>query len=63
MNVIDFHSFYTLLMLVVFVGICIWAWSSKRKKFFNDAANLPFADEETSDRSVLKLQEEEENKK
>ena len=27
------------------------------------AANLPFADEETSDRSVLKLQEEEENKK
>jgi cytochrome c oxidase cbb3-type subunit 4 len=63
MNVIDFHSYYTLLMLVVFVGIFIWAWSSKRKKFFNDAANLPFADEETSDRSVLKLQEEEENKK
>ena len=63
MNTIDFHSYYTLLMLVVFVGICIWAWSSKRNKFFSDAANLPFADEETSDRSVLKLQEEEENKK
>ena len=59
MNITDFHSFYTLLMLIVFIGICFWAWSSKRKKFFSDAANLPFADEEISDRSVLRLQEEE----
>ncbi len=36
---------YTLLMLVIFVGISAWAWSSKRKKAFHDAANLPFADD------------------
>jgi len=59
MDVIDFHSYYTLLMLIVFIGICFWAWSSKRKKFFSEAANLPFADEEISAHSVLKLQEEE----
>lgn len=59
MDITDFHSFYTALMLIVFIGICFWAWSSKRNKFFSDAANLPFADEEISDRSVLKLQEEE----
>ena len=51
MNVIDFHSFYTLLMLVVFVGICIWAWSSKRKKNFNEASMLPFADNQIAQRS------------
>jgi len=59
MSMVDFHSYYTVLGLVVFIGIWIWAWSSKRKKFFNEAANLPFADEELSERSVLKLQEEE----
>ncbi len=59
MNVIDFHSYYTLLMLIVFIGICFWAWSSKRKKFFSEAANLPFADEEISAHSAQKLQEEE----
>jgi len=59
MNVIDFHSYYTLLMLIVFIGICFWAWSKKRNKFFSEAANLPFADEEISAKSVLKLQEKE----
>ncbi len=59
MNIINFHSVYTLLMLIVFVGICFWAWSSKRKKFFSDAANLPFADDDIAAHSAQKLQEEE----
>ena len=62
MDIIDFHSWYTLLMLLVFIGIWAWAWSHKRKKHFNEAANLPFADEETAQRSLLKLQEKENNK-
>jgi cytochrome c oxidase cbb3-type subunit 4 len=45
----QFWGLYTVLMLVVFVGIWAWAWSSKRKKAFREAANLPFADE-ASDR-------------
>ena len=53
------HSFWTVVMLLVFVGIIVWAWSSKRKRFFNDAANLPFADDKTAELSVIDLQKEE----
>ena len=35
----------TALVLVAFVGMLIWVFSSKRKKSFDEAANLPFADE------------------
>ena len=41
----ELWSVYTLLMFILFVAIWAWAWSSKRKKSFKDAANLPFADE------------------
>ena len=33
------------LMLVTFIGLFIWVLSPKRTKGFNEAANLPFADE------------------
>jgi len=36
----------TLLVFVAFVGLVIWAYSSKRKRSFDEAANLPFADEQ-----------------
>ncbi|NOY67624.1 MAG: CcoQ/FixQ family Cbb3-type cytochrome c oxidase assembly chaperone [Gammaproteobacteria bacterium] len=62
MTMADFHSYYTVLILIVFIGIWFWAWSGKRKRFFNEAANLPFADEEISERSALKLQEEEKDR-
>ncbi len=39
----------TVLMFAIFIGICVWAWSGKRKKEFDDAANLPFADEDETD--------------
>ncbi len=42
----DFHIAYTIVMLIVFIGIVAWAWSAKRKRGFHDAANLPFADEQ-----------------
>ena len=35
----------TVLVFVAFVGVVLWAYSSKRKKGFDEAANLPFADE------------------
>jgi cytochrome c oxidase cbb3-type subunit 4 len=59
MDFASIHSVYTVLMLVIFVGIWIWAWSGRRKKRFHDAANLPFADEEQNQRSLLKTQEKE----
>lgn len=41
----ELRSIHTVLMLVAFLGIVWWAYSSKRKSSFDEAANLPFADE------------------
>lgn len=35
----------TLLMVPAIIGIAWWAFAPRRKKRFDDAANLPFADE------------------
>lgn len=51
MDINDLRGISTALMLLAFIGLCIWAWSSKRKKTFDEAANLPFADEELSQRT------------
>jgi cytochrome c oxidase cbb3-type subunit 4 len=40
------QSVWTLVVLVLFVGIVIWAWSSKRKKDFDEAANIPFNEDD-----------------
>ncbi len=40
------HSVWTLVVLVLFVGIVIWAWSGKRKQDFTDAANIPFHEDD-----------------
>lgn len=36
----------TILVFLSFIGVCLWAYSSKRKKTLEDAANIPFADEQ-----------------
>ena len=41
----------TVFTTVAFLSICIWAYSSKRKADFKEAANLPFADEDRHDNS------------
>ena len=42
-------SVITVLAFVIFVGIVAWAYSKRRKRAFDDAANAPFAlpDEKT----------------
>ncbi|MDO7654052.1 MAG: cbb3-type cytochrome c oxidase subunit 3, partial [Porticoccus sp.] len=35
----------TILALVAFLGVCWWAFSSRKKKDFEEAAQLPFSDE------------------
>ena len=37
----QFHIMWTLALMVIFIGIIAWAWSSKRKVDFTEAANLP----------------------
>ncbi|MBF7730656.1 cbb3-type cytochrome oxidase subunit 3, partial [Pseudomonas sp. N040] len=34
----------TLLVLVAFVSVTLWAYSGRNKARFDEAANLPFAD-------------------
>ena len=38
-------SVMTVVSLVTFVGIIVWAFSARRKNDFEAAANLPFDDE------------------
>ena len=55
MDINDLRGLSTAFLMVTFFGLCIWAYSSKRKKSFDEAANLPFADEELNQET---LQEE-----
>ncbi|QFI54749.1 cbb3-type cytochrome oxidase subunit 3 [Aeromonas simiae] len=41
-----FRGLYTLLLIILMVGIILWAFSKRRKASFDEAANLIFADEE-----------------
>lgn len=35
----------TLLAMLAFIAVCVWAYSSRNKARFDEAAMLPFADE------------------
>ena len=38
----------TIIVMLTFVGIFAWAYSSRRQKSFDEAANLVFSDEEVN---------------
>jgi cytochrome c oxidase cbb3-type subunit IV len=46
MDVNDARVVVMLFGLALFLGIWAWAWSKRRKSDFDEAARLPFADEE-----------------
>lgn len=35
----------TVFAMIAFIGICLWAYSAKRKPDFDEAANLPFKED------------------
>jgi cytochrome c oxidase cbb3-type subunit IV len=39
------RSLSPVLVMIAFAGVCWWAYSPSRRKQFDEAANLPFADE------------------
>ena len=43
------QSIWSIVILVTFLGIVFWAFSSKRKSAFEEAARLPFEDETSSE--------------
>ena len=42
MDVIVLRSLTTLFMFLVFVGIVVWSLAARRRKGFDEAAQLPF---------------------
>jgi cytochrome c oxidase cbb3-type subunit 4 len=46
MDINDLRSLVTVVSLFAFVGIIIWTWSRKNRAAFDEAAQLPFADEQ-----------------
>ena len=52
MDINTLRGIATVVVMITFVSICIWAYSSKRKADFKEAANLPFADEKDDDKQV-----------
>ncbi|MCA1798834.1 MAG: cbb3-type cytochrome c oxidase subunit 3 [Xanthomonadaceae bacterium] len=50
MDINLFRGLMTALLLVIFIGIVIWAWMPARKKRFDEAARLPLDDEKEDDK-------------
>ncbi len=40
-----FDSIWTIVVMVTFLGIVVWAYSGHRKAAFDEAARLPFDDD------------------
>jgi cytochrome c oxidase cbb3-type subunit 4 len=41
----DLRSIVTVVSLITFVGIVIWAWSKRNQGDFDEAARLPFTED------------------
>lgn len=54
MDINDLRGINTLLVLVAFIGIVWWAYSAHRKKANDEAAHLPFDDDEIDRRTLEK---------
>ena len=56
MDIMDMRVIVTVVSFVVFLLIVLWAYSGRQKKRFDEAANLPFADDEMQEKSVARWQ-------
>lgn len=54
------HSIWTVIVFIIFIGIVLWAYSDKRKKDFDEAANLAL-DDDDNPRSVRHDKDDEKN--
>ena len=45
MTITTWQTIWTVLVLILFVGICLWAWSGRRRKDFDAAARIPLDDD------------------
>ena len=54
MDINDIRAWHTAILMASFIGIVIWTYSKGRKKSFDEAANLPFADEDRHEATIKK---------
>jgi cytochrome c oxidase cbb3-type subunit 4 len=52
LDITVFHGLWTAALLVIFIGIVVWAWSGKRKRAFDEAAHMPLEDAELDARDA-----------
>jgi cytochrome c oxidase cbb3-type subunit 4 len=45
----DIRSAVTVVSLLLFIAISAWVWQRKRRPAFDEAAQLPFADDATQE--------------
>ena len=45
MDINDIRGLLTAVLLFSFIGLCIWAWSSRRKADFDASAALPLEED------------------
>ena len=48
MDINTLRSIATVVLFVVFIGIVVWAWSRKNKAAFDEAAQLPFQNDDAN---------------
>ncbi len=52
---------WTIVVMIIFLAIVLWAWSGRRKESFNDAANIPLEEEEFLEEEITSAEINEEN--
>lgn len=62
MDINTLRGIATILAMVAFIGIVIWAYSAYKKKDFDEAAQLPFADDD-KDKATREQKETRSNEK
>lgn len=51
MDINDLRTIMTVVAFLTFIGIVIWAYSSKRKKSFDEAARMALEDDEPTNKN------------
>ncbi|ARU56325.1 MAG: cbb3-type cytochrome c oxidase subunit 3 [Pseudomonadales bacterium] len=52
MDINTVRGISTILVMIAFIGVCLWAYSSRRKSQFDEASNLPFDDDDIDARTL-----------
>lgn len=56
MDITDLRGISAIMVMVGFIGLVVWAYSKRQKASFDEAANLPFADEDSHNSGKSKLE-------